>query len=68
MITEKKMSEHSAQIMKGLRTVFKNLVEETAAKGGKLVIGDKDGNIKHVPATELLDKVNDENYLSRPVE
>ena len=48
------IKELSEKILNGLRKALKNLVETKAAKNENLVIGDKDGNIKIVPAKELL--------------
>jgi hypothetical protein len=46
--------ELSDRVLRGLRKALKNLVETKAAKNETLVIADKDGNIKIVPAKELL--------------
>ena len=46
--------ELSDRVLQGLRKALKNLVETKAAKNENLVIADKDGNIKTVPAKELL--------------
>jgi hypothetical protein len=40
----------SEKILQGLRKATKNLVETKAAKNQNLVIRDKNGNIKIVPA------------------
>jgi hypothetical protein len=45
--------------LQGLRKATKNLVETKAAKNQNKVIGDKKGNIKIVPAKELLPLVQD---------
>jgi len=50
--------ELSDKVLKGMKIAIKKLVEETAAKGGNLVIGDADGTIKKVPAKDLLPLVN----------
>jgi hypothetical protein len=58
METEKTdINELSEKIMRGLKIAIKKLVEDTAAQNGSLVIGDKDGNILHVPAKDLLHTV-----------
>jgi len=48
------IEELSEKVLQGLRKAMKNLVETKAAKNENLVIGDKKGNIKTVPAKELL--------------
>lgn len=42
------------KILQGIRKAVRKLVETSAANDESLVIGDKDGNIKTVPAKELL--------------
>jgi hypothetical protein len=66
-MTTKQMGvkELSEKVLEGMKIAIKKLVEETAARDGELVIGDKDGNIKHVPAKELLEEVRSENYLPK---
>lgn len=44
-------------IIQGVRKAVRKLVEERAAKGQSLVIGDMDGTIKKVPAKELLEEL-----------
>ncbi|MBO9566301.1 MAG: hypothetical protein J7621_26240 [Niastella sp.] len=44
----------SEKILQGIRKAVRKLVETSAANDESLVIGDKDGNIKTVPAKELL--------------
>jgi len=46
--------ELSDKIMAGINKAFRNLVINGAANGDDLVIADKEGNVKHVPAKELL--------------
>jgi len=53
------LEELSEKILQGLRKATKNLVETKAAKNQNLIIGDKKGNIKIVPAKELLPLVKD---------
>ncbi len=57
LVEEKKMSELSTKILKGMQIAIKKLVEETAARNGELVVGDKDGIPKHVSAKALLETV-----------
>ena len=42
------------KVLTGLRKALRKLVENSAANNESLVIADKDGNIKTVPAKELL--------------
>jgi hypothetical protein len=42
------------KVLAGLRKALRKLVESSAANNESLVIADKDGNIKTVPAKELL--------------
>jgi len=42
------------KVLTGLRKALRQLVETSAANNENLVIADKDGNIKTVPAKELL--------------
>jgi hypothetical protein len=46
--------ELSDKIMAGINKAVRELVISSAANDEKLVIADKDGNIKHVPAKDLL--------------
>lgn len=48
-------SELSNKILQGIRDAVRKLVEKSAANNESLVIGDKDGNVKRVPAKELLE-------------
>ena len=48
------IDELGVKVLKGLNMAIRNLVETSAAKNESLVISDKDGNIKKVPAKELL--------------
>ena len=42
------------KVLTGLRKALRKLVESSAANNESLVIADKEGNIKTVPAKELL--------------
>jgi len=42
------------RVLMGLRKALRQLVENSAANNESLVIADKDGNVKTVPAKELL--------------
>lgn len=48
------ISELSEKVLTGLRKALRKLVESSAVNDESLVIADKDGNIKTVPAKELL--------------
>lgn len=48
--------ELSDKIMVGINKAVRNLVISSAANDEKLVIADKEGNVKHVPAKDLLAK------------
>jgi hypothetical protein len=47
------------KILKGVDMAFRELVISSAEKNQSLVIADKDGNIQHVPAKELLKKLSE---------
>ena len=49
-----KSTEFSEKIMAGLNLAIKRLIEKSALTNDTLVIADKDGNVKEVPAKELL--------------
>ncbi|QJB39903.1 hypothetical protein HF324_19385 [Chitinophaga oryzae] len=51
---EKELQELSSKVMKGMKIALRKLVEKSAANNEELVIGDKDGTVKTVPARELL--------------
>lgn len=42
------------KLLNGINKGLRKLVESTAANNKNLIIGDKEGNIKSVPAKELL--------------
>ncbi|MCX2481858.1 hypothetical protein OQY15_22375 [Pedobacter sp. MC2016-15] len=47
-------STFSDKVMVGLKIALRKMAEEAALHDESLVIGDKDGNAKLVPAKELL--------------
>lgn len=47
------------KILEGVNNAFKKLVIASAKKNEKLVIADKDGNVLHVPAKDLLKTFSD---------
>jgi hypothetical protein len=46
------------KIMEGATRAYKKLVIATAKRNENLVIADKDGNVLHVPAKDLLKTVS----------
>lgn len=53
MITYERPGDLSAQIKVALDKAIKKLIEEEKARGGYLVIADKDGKPIKVPAKDL---------------
>jgi hypothetical protein len=53
------INELSEKVLQGMKIAMKKLVEEKAKNNEKLIIGDKDGNIKSVPAKDLLPSVEE---------
>ena len=54
---ESELTELSRKILSGMRKASRKLVEESAALGRSLVISE-DGEVKRVPAKDLLAKLN----------
>jgi len=48
------VSDLSEKVLKGLKKALRELVETSAANNQELVVGDKHGNFKSVPAKDLL--------------
>jgi len=48
------MDELSEKILPGITKALNKLVESSAAANKELMVGDKDENVKSVPAKELL--------------
>jgi len=48
------INELAVKVIGGMRKAVRQLVETSAANNENLVIGDKDGSFKSVPAKELL--------------
>ena len=48
------LDEFSEKILEGMKIAIKKLVETSAKNDEELVIRDKDGKIKSVPAKDLL--------------
>ena len=51
------INELSEKLLQGIRKALRKLVETSAANGDSLVISDKDGKIKNIPAKDLLDTI-----------
>ena len=51
------LDEFSEKILEGMKIAMKKLVETSAKNDEELVIRDKDGLIKSVPAKDLLHRV-----------
>ena len=47
------------KIIEGANKAYEKLVVSSAAKNENLVIADKDGNVLHVPAKDLLKKLSE---------
>lgn len=54
---QKKHKELSEKIKLGVEIARRRLVEARAANNENLIIGDKDGNFKSVPAKDLLQQI-----------
>jgi hypothetical protein len=52
------LDELAEKVLYGVNKALRKLVETSAANGESLVIGNKDGSFKSVPAKELLEKVS----------
>jgi hypothetical protein len=48
------LNELAANIINGVNKALRKLAESSAANNENLIVGDKDGNAKSVPAKELL--------------
>lgn len=48
------LNELATNIINGVNKALRKLAESSAANNESLIIGDKDGNVKSVPAKELL--------------
>ena len=51
------VSDLSEKVLKGVRKALRKLVETSAANNQELVVGDKYGNFKSVPAKDLLKRL-----------
>lgn len=48
------INEFAAKVLEGMKRANRKLVEAAAANNESLIIGEKDGSFKAVPAKELL--------------
>jgi hypothetical protein len=48
------LDEFAKKVLAGVNEALRELVETSAAKGESLVVSDGKGNVRTVPATELL--------------
>jgi hypothetical protein len=62
---ESELSEFAQKVLLGMRKAIRKLVEESDALGESLVISE-DGEVKHVPAKDLLAKL-DEDERTREI-
>ena len=51
------VNELAEKVLEGMKKALKKLVETKAKNDQDLVIGDKDGNIRTIPAKDLLNTV-----------
>ena len=51
------VNELAEKVLEGMKKALKKLVENKAKNDQDLVIGDKDGNVRSVPAKDLLNTV-----------
>lgn len=51
---KRNIKELSEKVLRGVQEALRKLAEERAANNEELIIGDKDGNVKSVPAKDLL--------------
>jgi hypothetical protein len=56
---ESELSEFAQKVLLGMRKAIRKLVEESASLGESLVISE-DGEVKHVPAKDLLAKLEED--------
>ena len=47
------INELSAKILQGMSKAIREMVENSAAKNENLIIGDKDGRFRSVPAKQI---------------
>lgn len=52
------MNEFSVKVVESVNKALRKLAETAAANNEDLIVGDKDGSFKSVPAKELLKKLS----------
>lgn len=52
------LGEFSEKILSGVNKALRKLAESSAANNESLIVSDGKGNVKSVPAKELLEKLN----------
>lgn len=50
------IADLSDKILKGVQKAVNDLIQANAAKGENMVIGEKDGSFKIIPAKDLLSR------------
>jgi len=55
--------ELQSKIMAGANKAYRKLVIESAERNEKLVIADRDGNVLHVPAKDLLKTLPETEHI-----
>jgi len=55
------IADLSDKVLKGVQMAVSNLIQANAVKGEDMVIGDKDGSFKIVPAKDLLSHLTPKN-------
>jgi sensory box histidine kinase len=56
MANEEKYSEFSRKVLKGMQIAYEKMLHEEALRDESIVVADDEGNIKHIPAKNLLKK------------
>ena len=56
MANEEKYSEFSRRVLKGMQIAYEKMLHEEALRDESIVVADDEGNIKHIPAKNLLKK------------
>jgi hypothetical protein len=54
------IAELSEKVLGGVRKALRKLVETNAANNEEMVLGDKDGNVKTIPAKDLLARLQNQ--------
>jgi len=56
MANEKQYSEFARKVLKGMQIAYEKMLHEEALRDESIVVADDEGNIKHIPAKNLLKK------------